>query len=163
MISCGHSDECRPCHSGNRRWAPPSLPAICHFHWGHLRRTAGAGNMGRYRGCFLGGFFVPFLWVGFSSRFIAATIYAHACFLVRFYAQQHRLNGHFDWRWSEEILKEDKKGKERRGGQALVEVVVCAVGRVVILPLVEMTAQSTALLALVTYDGGVKPDQLYCL
>lgn len=41
----------------------------------------------------------------------------------------------------------------------LVEVVVCAVGRVVILPLVEMTAQSTALPALVTCDRGIEPDQ----
>lgn len=79
---------------------------------------------------------------------------------MRFYAQQHRMNGHFDSRWGEEILKEDKKSKEHRGGQTLVEVVVCAVGWVVTLPLVEMTAQSTALLALVNYDGGVRQDQL---
>lgn len=56
--------------------------------------------------------------------------------------------------WIEEKLKRTNgKGKENQGGQALVEVVVCAVGRVVILPLVEMTAQSTALPALVTCDG----------
>lgn len=62
-------------------------------------------------------------------------------------------------KWSEEILKRTKEEAKSTGGQALVEVVVCAVGRVVILPLVEMTAQSTALPALVTCDGGIKPDQ----
>lgn len=136
-------------------------PAVLTCHMSRSLRSSEENSGCRKYGKGTGGvffllvFLVPFLWVGFSSRFIAATIYAHACF--------HRLNGHFDWRWSEEILKEDKKGKERQGGQALVEVVVCAVGRVVILPLVEMTAQSTALLALVTYDRGIKPDQLYCL
>lgn len=45
------------------------------------------------------------------------------------------------------------------GGQSLAEVVVCAVG-LSFYPLVEMTAQSTALLALVTDGGGMKPD--YC-
>lgn len=49
--------------------------------------------------------------------------------------------------------------ESQRGGQALAEVVVCAVGRVVILPLVEMTAQSTALLALVTDGAGIEPDR----
>lgn len=62
-------------------------------------------------------------------------------------------------KWSEEIPKRTKEKAKSTGGQALVEVVVCAVGRVVILPLVEMTAQSTALPALVTCDRGIKPDQ----
>lgn len=55
------------------------------------------------------------------------------------------------------VSGENEGRTERASGQALVEVVVCAVGRVVILPLVEMTAQSTALLALVTDDGGIGP------
>lgn len=78
------------------------------------------------------------------ALFVSATIYAHAFlhfYVVRFYAQQHPEHG--------------RGQTERASGQALVEVVVCAVGRVVILPLVEMTAQSTALLALVTDDGGI--------
>lgn len=111
----------------------------------------------RYRGC------PPprprFLWVGFSCRFIAVIICAHASFLMRLYAQLQ--NERTFWLKGEEILKEDKKSKEHRGGQTLVEVVVCAVGWVVILPLVEMTAQSTALLALANYDEGVKQDQLF--
>lgn len=37
---------------------------------------------------------------------------------------------------------------------ALAEVVVCAVGRVVTLPAVEITAQATALLVLVMLSGG---------
>lgn len=65
----------------------------------------------RYRGCF----FPRFLWVGFSCRFIAVIICAHASFLMRLYAQQHRMNGHFDRTWGEEIYKEDKKAK-RTGG-----------------------------------------------
>ena len=52
--------------------------------------------------------------------------------------------------------QEEEGEKELRGGQALAEVVVCAVGRVVTLPLVEMTAQSTALPALGTDDGGAR-------
>ncbi len=94
------------------------------------------------------------------SRFIAATFCAHAIFLiVRFYAQRHGLNGDYDRKWSEEILKRTKGNAKSIECQALVEVVVCAVGRVVILPLMEMTAQSTALPALVTCDRRVKPDQ----
>lgn len=40
----------------------------------------------------------------------------------------------------------------------LAEVVVCAVGRGVTLPLMEMTAQSTALPALVTFSAGMEPE-----
>lgn len=40
----------------------------------------------------------------------------------------------------------------------LAEVVVCAVGRGVTLPLMEMTAQSTALPALVTFSAAMEPE-----
>lgn len=109
------------------------------------------------------------LWVGFLSRFIAATFFfspscAHAISPLRALLRtatptEWRCKSR-NWSWRDKA-KEDKRRREGGGeeeGQALVEVVVCAVGRVVILPLVEMTAQSTALPALVTRDGGVDPD-----
>lgn len=121
-------------------WAPCST--ICHFHRGHQRKY------GKYTGMFslshslyLGGVFVS-LYCGFTRTSVSSCAFTHS----------ERLNGDFEWRGSGE--------RYDGGGQALVEVVVCAVDRVVILPLVEMTAQSTALLVLVTDDGGVKPDQL---
>lgn len=107
-----HIDECRLYMALRKsKERPPSSPAICHFHWGHLRRAAGAGNMGKVQKDFF-----PFPWVGFLSRFIAATFCAHAIFPVRFYAQLDRLNGDSHWKWGGEILKEDKrKAKEHRG------------------------------------------------
>lgn len=58
-------------------------------------------------------------------------------------------------------LKEEEEGRKkinvkRRNCQAPAEVVVCAVGRVVMLPLMEMTAQSTALPALASCNRGGK-------
>lgn len=51
-------------------------------------------------------------------------------------------------------LEEKKKSWKDRKRHALAEVVVCAVGRVVVLPLMEVTAQSTALPELATHSGG---------
>lgn len=106
------SDECRLCHSGNCRGAPHTSPAICHIHWGHLRRTAGAGNMGKVQENFfffsLGGVFVSL----YCGHVFARTPFF---LIVRFYAQRHGLNGDSDRKWSEENLKRTKgKGKEHR-------------------------------------------------
>ena len=121
-------------------------------------REYGKGTMR----CFFFFFFLLliFLWVGFLSRFIAATFCAHAIFLPPHppppCAFTHSDTG-LDW--AERSQRGQKKRRRASRGHALVEVVVCAVGRVVILPLVEMTAQSTALPALVTCDGAGEPDR----
>lgn len=106
----------------------------------------------RYRGCFFPLFF------GWGSRVaLLQSLSARTPVFSRAFT-----HGNIEWT---DILTEGEakiSSKQRAlGGQTLVEVVVCAVGWVVILPLVEMTAQSTALLALANYDGGVKQDQLF--
>lgn len=90
------------------------------------------------------------LWVGWFSRF-PADFYARP---VSSCAFTHTGTGRMETQRSEAEVGQ----WSRRGGQPLAEVVFCAVGRVVMLPLVEMTAQSTALLALVTDGAGVEPD-----
>lgn len=98
-------------HSGNRRSARrPHLPYVIFTEviWGEQRVQEIWERCRRI--------FFPFPWVGFLSRFIAATFCAHAIFPVRFYAQLDRLNGDSHWKWGGEILKEDKrKAKEHRG------------------------------------------------
>lgn len=138
------------------RGATPSSPAICHFRWGHPRRGGGAGNKGKVQEVFFFFFFSSlFLWVGFFVSIYCGHVLRARHFFppVRFYAQRHRAD------WAERSQRGQKKRQRASRGHALVEVVVCAVGRVVILPLVEMTAQSTALPALVTCDRGGEPDR----
>lgn len=160
-----HGDECRLYHSREPR--RPYLPYVIFTEviWGD-QRVQEIWEL--YRRCVF--FFFPlFFFLGgvFVSLYCGHVFARTPCFsraLLRTATQDW--TRHLDRREA----KEDKRKRERApGGQALVEVVVCAVGRVVILPLVEMTAQSTALPALVTCDGWIKQDQrewlssLYCL
>lgn len=88
---------------------------------------------------------------GVLSRFIAAPL--GACAIFRAPLRTGIPTKLIFWSKREpRDLPEEKKGKKQPWYQALVEVVVCAVGRVVILPLAEMTAQSTALPALVIFN-----------
>lgn len=142
----------------------------CHMSFS-LRSSEETSGCRKYGNCTGGVFFFFFLSFFLGGVFVSlycGHVFARTpCFsraLLRTATQDW--TRHLDRREA----KEDKRKRQREpGGQALVEVVVCAVGRVVILPLVEMTAQSTALPALVTCDGWIKQDQrewlssLYCL
>lgn len=94
------------------------------------------------------------LWVGFFCL-VFLRIFPHVCFAVRFYAHRHRPDGDAAQQ-SRTRTMEPRRGPGAGWGSSL-----CC--WVVILPLVEMTAQSTALLALVTNGGGTKPDQVCAL
>lgn len=90
------------------------------------------------------------VYVSFSCGFFFPFFYTRLCrrALLRTPAQAGRRRGAAE-------LNSDNGATE--GGQVLAEVVVCAVG-LSYYPLVEMTAQSTALLALATDGAGTKPN-----
>lgn len=94
-----------------------SSPAICHFHWGHLRRAAGAVNMGKVQEVFS----PPplFFGWGFCLALLRPRFARTPFFPVRFYAQRHRPNGDSDWKVEWRDTEEDKRrGKEHRGPSA---------------------------------------------
>lgn len=120
------------CAGPTTRRAPTSLCATCRFHRGHLRRAAGTGNVAKVRETALGGVFVSL----YCAR-ARAIVPARALLRAAERSEEDPVTGH-----------------------APAEVVVCAVGRVFTSPLVEMTAQSTALPALATRDPDLRQRAL---
>lgn len=119
---------------GQRRESRCGSAAICHLNRGHMGQACPCPPLGR-------------LVLSFSCGFLRTPL--SSC------AFTHTGTGRMETQRSEAEVGQ----WSRRGDQPLAEVVFCAVGRVVMLPLVEMTAQSTALLALVADGAGVEPDR----